>query len=243
MVVPSDSLAAMGRAVARSQRATNVRFPIEYVRRGDSVDPMVARLLRGGRGGHVRLKVHMTLAMQATKSPYTVPRRPSTTMAKLLNLDDRTGGRQVTEALHWLMTNGLITQAEPRNGTPQLELLDPAGSGELWVPNVKRYLAVPLTLWSSGWIMKMNGRSLGVFLALTELNGGSSNPLGEVMDGWRKDQYGFSADTWTRAIKDLENLGLLSAELELFGDDDRQRRLRKRYRPSKLGPEETPLWS
>jgi hypothetical protein len=242
LVVPSDSLAAMARAVERSKRETNVRFPIEYIRRGDDVDPMVAQLLRGGRGGEVRLKVHMTLAMQATKAPFTVTRRPSVTMAKVLNLDGETGGRRVTESLRWLEDHKLIEPSEPKNGLRQLKMLDPTGSGGAWGPNGKRYLAVPLTLWSSGWIMQMSGRSLAVFLALTELNGGSLNPLGEVMDGWRKRQYGLSDDTWTRAIGELEGLGLLSAESEVFGDDDRQRRRRKRYLPSKLPPHQRPTW-
>lgn len=243
MPVPSESMAAIQRAVAKSKRESNVRFPIEYVRRGDGADPMVAQLIRGGRGGTVRLKVHMTLTMQATRSPYTVQRRPSSSMARMLNLDDRTGGRRVTEALKWLESRKLIEPSEPKNNAPQLQLLDPTGSGGPWPQIGTRYLAVPLHLWSNGWILQMNGRSLAAFLALTELNGGSLNPRGEVMDGYRKEQYGLSADTWTRAIQDLEHLGLLTAETELFGDDERQRRLRKRYLPSKIGPLDRPDWS
>ncbi|ERK72177.1 hypothetical protein N136_01464 [Leifsonia aquatica ATCC 14665] len=38
-----------------------------------------------------------------------------------------------------------------------------------------------------------------------------------------------SDDTWTRATKELEALGLLTISIESWGDDERMRRVRRRY--------------
>lgn len=60
------------------------------------------------------------------------------------------------------------------------------------------------------------------------------------MDGFRKRQYGMSDDTWTRATKELDELGLLTITVEPWGDDERMRRVRRRYLLSDLAMLPTP---
>jgi len=235
MEPPSDALASLQRAVKKSQRSATVRFPISYVRRGDADSPTVARMLHGGRGGEVRLKVHLTLAMQATKHPYTLKARTARGIAIMLGLPDDLGTRRVNDALKWLDNEKLLLRTRHPGKPGEFALLNPDGSGDAWpATQGARYLAVPIEMWSQGWILKLNGRSLGVYLALIELVGGRKNPDGEFMDAVRKRQYGFSDDTWTRATKELEDLHLIVTTSELWGDDQLERRRRKRYLPVDL---------
>jgi hypothetical protein len=49
------------------------------------------------------------------------------------------------------------------------------------------------------------------------------------MPGDRKVQYGMSDDTWTRATKELRDLGILITRFEKQGDDEHDVRRRLRY--------------
>lgn len=223
--VPSEAIEAMARATKRSQRKSSVNFPITYVKRGDGI-PTAARLLQSHE---LRLKLHMTLVMQATKAPHTLPDRPTQSLARLLNFGADTGSRRANDAKKWLESNKLITSAPLPDGKPGLLILHPDGSGDQWEGNGPRWVGLPLGLWGNNWILRLSGRAIAVLMALIELNGGSDHPDGELMSGHRKRQYGLSDDTWTRATKELERLGLLRTTNVYWGDDDYELRKRKRY--------------
>jgi hypothetical protein len=226
MQIPSDALAALERATQRSKRTSTVRFPVNYVRRGDAKQPTASRLLRSGE---LRLKLHMTLIMQATKYPYTLPKRPTRSLSTMLDLPAATGTRRITDALQKLRQEQLLVDRAGPDGKAGLLLLHPDGSGSQWDGKDARYIGVPLGLWTNGWILKLSGRALAVELALLEVNGGTKEPNGELMDGYRKRQYGLSDDTWTRATHELETLGLLQSTNVVWGNDDHEIRRRKRY--------------
>lgn len=233
------TLSALGRAVARSKRTSSVALPISYIRSA-TTETTASRLLRSHE---LRLKLHLTLVMQATSAPRTLPDRPSLTLAHYLNLPEATGVRRAHEAKKWLIQNNLIRRIEQTKAAPaQLLLLNPDGSGADWPPRGDRYLTVPIGLWANGWTVALSGRAIAAFLALTELNGGSKSPSGEIMDGYRKQEYGLSADTWTRARKELELHGLLRTKTEIWGDDDTQVRRRYRYKPLPETLSSTPDW-
>lgn len=238
MDVPSEAMEAMDRATKRSRRTSTVSFPISYVKRGDKT-PTAAWLLQSHE---VRLKLHMTLAMQATRAPRTLPDRPTQSLAKLMNLDSETGVRRAKEARRWLESKKLITPTPLEGGRRGLLLLHPDGSGDQWEGNGSRYVGVPFALWGNYWILRLSGRAIAVLLALLELNGGSEEPHGELMDGYRKAQYGLSDDTWTRATKELEHFGLLRTKTVYWGDDDRETRRRKRYLVLEEGFAAAPTW-
>lgn len=237
--MPSEAMEALGRAIARSKRKSSVNFPIAYVKRGD-VTPTAARLVRSHE---LRLKMHMTLVMQATSSPHTLPDRPSQSLARWLNLPPDTGPRRANEAKKWLQEEKLVAAVPLRDEKPGLLLLHPDGSGGPWEGNGSRWVGVPLALWENAWILRLSGKAIAVLLALLELNGGSGDPDGELMDGHRKKQYGLSDDTWTRATKELEHFGLLRMTQVTWGNDDYQRRTRKRYFVIREALDVAPDWS
>jgi hypothetical protein len=220
----------MKSAVARSKRAASVQFPVEFVRSSNDEPPMLAQLMAGGQGGGVRLKLYLTLAMQATRPPRTVAPRTSAGYARLLDLPEQSGSRRVNEALKWLSSKQLIDRT-PRAGKPaQITLLQPDGSGEEWTTiGGSRWVTLPIQLWDAGWIFQLSPRALAAYVALRELLGGNKHPDGQFMDGFRKRQYGMSDDTWTRATKELVELKLLTITIEPWGDDERMRRVRRRY--------------
>jgi hypothetical protein len=229
-VVSADAAAAMKAAVARSKRASSVQFPVEFVRSTGDEPPILAQLMAGGQGGSVRLKLYLTLAMQATRPPRTVVPRTSAGYARLLDLPEDTGSRRVNEALKWLDRRNLIDRSSRPGKPAQITLLHPDGSGEEWTTTGgPRWVTLPIKLWEAGWIFDLSSRSLAVYVALRELVGGSKHPDGQFMDGFRKRQYGMSDDTWTRATKELEQQGLLAITIEPWGDDERMRRVRRRY--------------
>lgn len=225
MDVPSDAIEALSRATARSKRKNSVTFPIAYVKRADAT-PTAAWLVHSHE---FRLKLHMTLVMQATRAPPTLPDRPTRYLAQSLNLPADTGPRRANDAMKWLQKHKLVTPTLLPSGRTGLLLLHPDGSGDEWKDNGSRWVGVPFTLWTNMWILRLSGIAVAVLMALLELNGGSTHPDGELMDGHRKKQYGLSDDTWTRATQELEHFGLLRMTEVYWGNDDHQVRKRKRY--------------
>lgn len=238
---PVDALAKLKTAVDRAKRSATVQFPVVFVRR-EEAEPLLSQLMRGGRGGEVRLRLYLTLRMQATRHPYKLPARTARGLASMLNLPEDTGPRQINAALNWLEKNQLLRRDRETGKPSQITLLKPDGSGEEWPAiSERRWVTIPIELWTKGWILRLNGRCLAVYVALRELTGGKGAE-GEVMVGHRKVQYGMSDDTWTRATKELEDLGLLTAKPEVYGDDDWNRRRRKRYRLMNLADLDSPPW-
>lgn len=239
MEIPSEAMESLGRATARSKRKSSVNVPITYVKRGDKT-PVAARLLQSDG---LRLKLHMTLAMQATRAPHTLPNRPTQSLARLLNLPAETGPRRIKDAMKMLEKERLIAPAPLAEGKQGLLLLHPDGSGNQWEGNGARWVGVPLSMWTNAWILRLSGRAIAVLLALLELNGGSGHPDGELMDGHRKRQYGLSDDTWTRATQELERSNLLRMTQVRWGDDDYEIRQRKRYYVIRENFDSAPDWS
>lgn len=198
--------------------------------------PPLARLLSGGRGGEVRLRLYLTLVMQATRAPHTLPARTGAGYARLLDLDQPAGARRVAQALKWLTANELISRSARVGKTDEITVLDPGGSGDEWGPVGSRWVTVPIDFWSGGWILELSARAVAVYLLLRELTGGSKDPVGEFMAGHRKRQYGMSDDTWTRATKELVAAGPLQIVIEPVGDDEHVARVRRRYSLPSIPP-------
>jgi hypothetical protein len=241
MEIRSEAIAALGTFTDRSKRKSSVNFPIEYVKRADGTTPMAGQLFRSN---DLRLKLHMTLVMRATKAPHTLPRLTTRYLARLLNVPGDTGPRRLNDAMKWLRNEGLIVDITLADGKQGIQLLQPDGSGDPWeLKGATRWVGVPLSLWTKGWILQLNGRDIAVLLALLELNGGSKEPHGEMMNGHRKKQYGLADDTWTRATQELEKLGLLRTTTVVWGNEEHELRTRKRYRPVQQKLDDLPDWS
>lgn len=241
MDTPAEAIEALSTFTDRSKRKTSVNFPIEYVKRADDIKPMAARLFRSN---DLRLKLHMTLVMRATKAPHTLPRYKTHYLARLLNLPSASGPRRINDAMTWLRKEKLVESTTLDDGKEGIQLLKPDGSGKPWdLAKVTRWVGVPFALWTNAWIVQLSGRDIAVLLALFELNGGSKHPDGELMSGHRKSQYGLADDTWTRATQTLEKLGVLETTKVVWGNEEHEVRTRKRYRPipEKFG--DLPDWS
>ena len=219
-------------AAKRAKRTGNVAFPPDFVRRADddteSVTPL-ARLVQGGRGGAVRLKVYLCITMMATRAPHNI-RNPPTPMtwARLLALPVDSGRRRVNSNLTWLEKNGFIT-LQPRTAAPSaITLLSASGDGGAYTRPISRYVGMPIELWTQGWLIDLSPTALALLLVLKELQGGHQIP--RYVTRHRRDAYCLSPDTWTRATKELEHHELLEVSRTPQGSDFDYRRLRNTYR-------------
>jgi hypothetical protein len=224
-------------AVEKAKRSGNVQFPLSFVLapEGETHTPL-SRLIQGGRGGEVRLRLYLTIAMMATKRPYDINLVPNPSRwAELLALPPDTGPRRVSSNLKWLADDDHPYIAlERRPGRPaKIQLLDPGLSGARYVrpaeqAGVSRYLGVPFELWRNRWILSLSATGLALLLVLIEHQGGYGKQ-GRYVMRQRRERYGLSPDTWTLARKELENHNLLTVGRTPQGTEFDYRRMRNTY--------------
>lgn len=210
--------------------------------------PPLARLLRGGRGGEVRLKLELSFLWFAANPPHDLT-YAARVWATLLDLDDPEGRgtRRVRQAILSLAKTGLIA-LDPRPGQPnRIVLLDEGhpgtryelagaaynrtkGSGKEWR---HRYIQLPDTLWTNGWLATLSGAALAMLLVLyTEL--GRRDP--STTDLWFSPAqalklYGLSEDTRSKGLRELRAAGLITARKRSASRNVLDfRRLRNTYR-------------
>lgn len=238
----------MQRLVVRSQRSSGVPFAESFIRRADADDPAppLTRLIRGGQGGEVRLKLYLTMSLLAVRAPYDIPAAPARSWAQALDLDDpdHNGARRVSDAIDWLAENKFLI-AERRQGTPgPVRLLSQDGLGNPYTRPTPagRYVRLGLGLWHDGWIDRLSGTALALLIVLLDLQGGRAQPQWISPDPARR-RYDLSPDTWTKGLKELKELELVTVTRRMQGDFFDQRRMRNAYwvEEHKLrGPEATP---
>ncbi|MEU9233068.1 hypothetical protein [Streptomyces subrutilus] len=227
------ALSSLRKAVDGADRKGNVAFPIEFVKADDPADtPPLARLVQGGRGGEVRLRLYLCLTMMATAKPHNIRRPPtSQTWAKTLALPAATGPRRVTDNMNWLAANKFI-EIGPRNGyaPPPITLLslDDASRPYERASLGSRYVGIPIDFWSRGWILTLSPTATATLFMLLESQGGHS--AARYIPSDRRELYGVSHNTWTKARKELEHHGFLSVGRVPQGSDFDYRRLRNTYR-------------
>ena len=145
----------------------------------------LASMLRGGRGGQVRLKTYLFHALARCRttarrvlssSSLGDSARPTETATK--------GARRVNEAIGWLEANDFVTVAT-RPGHPNtITLLSDIGDGKKYrVPGAvynkalskgaepadlveHRYIQIPPSFWTSGWMCTLSGAATAMFLVL-----------------------------------------------------------------------------
>lgn len=221
-------------AVAKSQRTSGIQLPTEFVRDEKGGNPPVARMNRGGRGGEVRLKLYLTLVLVAARPPHALKQQiPANVWARMLDLDDPDGlgARRVANALRWLGKNGFIDLSARRGAPPGVKLLSATGNRKAFVRGSGIYVGVPIGLWKYGWINRLSGSGLALLIVLLDLQGGKrfSAASPPSLPGPLRDRYGLSDDTWTRASKQLVDLGLLTKNKVPQGRDLDWRRVRNTY--------------
>jgi len=191
----------------------------------------LARLVQGGRGGEVRLKLYLTITLMATKRPYDLQRPPSPQRwAALLALTGHSTSRRVSSNLRWLHLNKFI-ELTPRAGRlPLITLIDPiAGTGPYVRPIEQslRYIGLPLGLWSEGWILELSPTALALLMIIRDVQEGRSEA--RYASQQDRDAYHLSSDTWTRASRELVQHELLDIRRVPQGGEFDYQRMRNLY--------------
>jgi hypothetical protein len=232
----ADAIRSLARAVEKSHRRRYVAYPREFARSVmtlpgiPSPAPPLARLIHGGRGGEVRLKLYLLLTLMATDHPYDIRKPPTpNTFARTLDLDPTTGPRRITSNMKWLADHKFIGLTKRPSATSSIQLLDPQGSGKPMVNPRQhmKYMSIPLGFWSQGWLLELSPVAIAVLFSVRERLGGIKEPKYLLPD--RRESYGLSHDTWTRGSRELEDRGLLTVRTITEGEDYVYIRRRRTY--------------
>lgn len=179
-------------------------------------------MLKGGRGGEVRLKLFLTLHLIAARAPYNVDSTPARAWAELMALPDPEvrGARRIASALKWLDDNEFIVISRVSGAPPNVTLLSALGTG---APHTQRsdprWINVPVAYWSQQWITSLSGAATALMLVLVHAQLNRTHTDAPWFTGERKAQLGLSADTWTRATKELVGADLLEVKRVPQGRD------------------------
>lgn len=254
---PSDeALRVAAQAAKRARdRATPVR--IRFIERAQPEDPPppLARVIRGGRGGEVRLKLLLALLWLGAGGQHDV-QFPAHTYAALLGLPDRytNGARRVNDALNWLRDHAFITIERVAGHEPKITLLSELGNGRPYVvpgqapkdPETDKatldniYVRLPVAFWTKGWAATLSGPATVMLLVLLLLERTPARVLmqrwadGDELGVWvSPDQairrFDLSEDTRSRGFRELVRHGLVFVDRQRVHGDFEWRRVRNVY--------------
>lgn len=239
----------LGRRDSAPVRAAFVRNAVP----GEGTPPL-SRLLRSGRASDVRVGLYMSFLWFAAKEPFDLA-YPARAWAALLGLDDPVGNgtRRIRQAMTTLSKERLI-EIQSRAGQPsRVVLLEESGAGRPYslpgemynrfrnTPEESRhrYVKVPDTLWTNGWLSVLSGPALAMMLVLlTERAGRTPDRDLWVSPGMAAQYYAISDETRSRGLRELRAAGLVTARRGAVGRDALDfQRVRNTYRfvDSKLG--------
>lgn len=226
---------AMEYIVSVSRRTAGLQLPHSFLRDYSKAPfPPLARLVQGGRGGEVRLKLYLTACLVASAPPYEYVRQtPARAWADLLNLEDPPGrgASRVSTAFSWLHENSFLDVDRRKGRPPRFRLLNTALDRTQYQRPIRDYVSVPLGLWRQHWISALSAAELGVLLAILD-GPGDDAPGGKprFLTEEQKERYGLSEDSWTRATRQLVRLGLIELRRGVTGGIMQHNRMRNIYR-------------
>lgn len=214
------------RIVERSRRQTGLSLPLGFVRDTRGSNPPLAQLLRGGRGGEVRLKLYLTMALLATKKPYEIRPIAGRTWASALGLPEpeTRGERRIADAITWLADkqHPMVKVTRVPGSPPTVRLLNALGTGRQWDRATTPFVRVPLAYWTERWIWKLTGAATAVLIIIMDEQskrthlakrgakaGSSIEPVAASFSGVERRFRGLSDDTWARAVAELSHKGLI----------------------------------
>lgn len=188
--------------------------------------PALARLLRGGRGGEVKVKILISALWISASAPYDVS-LPGRAWAQLIGLPDPTGrgAHRVNNAVRQLVAQNFLSVEHRPGDTSRLFLLNETGDGTPYTPpgervaqlrradkdfEPHRYFRVPHQLWTQGWIAALHGPAIAMLLVLlSHASGRDPHDLWfspEVADR----RFHLSAETRKRGFDRLRDEGLIT---------------------------------
>ena len=220
------STAAVLHSRIRGRESVPVRR--SFIARDPGVEeiPPLARILRSGRGGGVRLRLYLSLLWVAVSEPHDVA-LPARTWAGLLGLRDPegTGARQVRSGFSWLEANSFVRVEEVPGLPSRVTLLDETGTGEDYTlparafkraeaaerdPNAHIYVRLPATFWTCGWAAQLSGPATAMLLVLLEARGGRASDRELWFSPSVADnRYTLSENTRSAGVHELAAAGLV----------------------------------
>ncbi|MEU0212154.1 hypothetical protein [Streptomyces canus] len=242
----SEALSYLQKAADKAKRRGYIPFPPAFViaPEGEATPPPIARLVQGGRGGMVRLRLYLCITMMATQEPFDLRRPPGPNgWRQMLALDSKTGPRRVASNLKWLADNKFI-DLQPQWGSPSaITLLSATGDGGLYTqPREEgRYVGVPIEFWTRGWLLQLSPTATALLFVLREALGGHAEP--QYIPTVKRQRYGLSSATWTTGRKELEAQGLLTVKREPQGTFYDFTRLRNAYQLDLQRLDDYPSWT
>jgi hypothetical protein len=201
-----------------------------FAERPDNTNTLtpLARLLRGGRGGSVRLRLYLSYLWLGAAPPHELV-YPSRAWAELLDLKDpeAAGARRIADAVRWLERNELVAVTN-RAGAPNVvRLLSDTGNGKDYeLPGaaynrlaskrpeaalIHRYIQLPAELWTSGWMAVLSPAALAMLIVL-RIQVGAKDSATEVWiaPDYADKTYLLAEETRTRGLRELQAAGLIT---------------------------------
>jgi len=214
---------------------------------GAEAVPLLARVLRSGRGGGVRLKLLLSLLWVAVGKPHDVS-LPARTWATLLGLKDPegAGARQVRSGFSWLASNSFVRVKEVPGQPSVVRLLDESANGRPYVlpavafkkakmaehdPDHHIYVRLPSAFWTWGWAVRLSGPGTAMLLVLLDARGARAGDR----ELWfspsvAEARYALSENTRTAGLSELAEAGLVAVHRRAVNPDSlNYRRVRNTY--------------
>lgn len=183
-----------------------------------TMPPPMTFMLRGGRGGEVKLKLLLSMLWVAVGEPYDVS-QPARVWAELIGLDDPEGkGAARVNAAARRLVEGRFLGAEKRPGRPsRLFLREETGSGAPYthpgshwetknpklLKTAPRYTRLPSDLWVKGWMAQLSAPALAMLVVLLEQSRGKNFEELWFSPSVAAKRYGLSETTRRRGIDEL----------------------------------------
>ncbi len=236
----TDALAAAEHLGTRARmRTAQLRRTFVESPEDGAGTPPLARMLRGGRGGTVRLKLYLSLIWLAAMPPHdaSYPARAWATLMDL-SLPDTNGARRVNEAIKWLQDHNFLT-VEVIPGHPnRVTLLDESGMDTPYsVPGEAynrlksagsedvalashRYVQIPAQFWTSGWLATLSAPAVAMLLVMLCEQGAQDRDRELWFSpGRARNRYGLSDETRSIGLNELRRAKIVTARRRPVGRD------------------------
>ena len=189
-------------------------------------------MVRGGRGGEVRLKLFLSMQLIAVQAPHNIVRRPASWASLLALPDPGVGGaRRINDAIKWLGANKLI-RLEPKQGGPaEVFLLSQLGDGQPYSRPGGRYVNLPVAFWENDWLVTLSAAATAMWLITCEMQGGKKSEADApwISPALAQERYDLSDDTRSKGTRELAAHGLLTIGRTKQGEEWAWDRLRNTY--------------
>jgi hypothetical protein len=244
---PTPEVLVAAEAVARRNKGRPAQLRRSFIEREDVQQPTpLARMIRGGRGGTVRLKLYLSILWLAAAPPHDVA-YPARAWATLLGLPDPggRGARRINDAISWLEEQRFLTVEAVPGHPNRLTLLEESGTGRRYrVPGAAyskgkkreikpevlerhRYVKIPPEFWTSGWLATLSASGVAMLLVLLAEKSGRSYYSDDV---WlspdvARMRYVLSEDTRGAGLDELRRAQIVTVKRRSVGGDvfDRRR--------------------